>query len=304
MRKDKRGSGKPHPKNLKDKEADKRPAGRFNPNHPSQTFAHGKVAAASAERSTSSARGPKREELPAGRIVMGQHAILEAIQTSPKACRELWLREGWESSQDLKKIQSELRGQGTNVVVKPEAGLDRFGSHQGAILFVASTPKLEWASVLQANQASVLLLDGIEDPHNLGAIMRTSWLMGVKGILIPEDRAVGLTPTVHKVACGGVEHVPVEKSVNFTNSTEEMKKQGYWIFGLSHKGKKSIFDLKIPDKVVWCIGSEDRGLRSTTERLCDELISIPQASAAASYNASVATAMALSETLRQQRFQK
>ena len=304
MRKDKRGSGKPHPKAKLQEQTSKRPSGRSHPDHPSQTFAQGKATLAKAERSASSARGPKREELPAGRIVIGQHAILEAINTSKKACRELWLREGWESSQDLKKIQSELRGQATNVVIKPEAGLDRFGSHQGAVLFVASTPKLEWPSVFHSERASMLILDGIEDPHNLGAIMRTSWLMGVKGILIPEDRAVGLTPTVHKVACGGVEHVPVEKCVSFTNSAEEMKKQGYWIFGLSHNGKKTIFDLKIPDKVVWCIGSEDRGLRSTTERLCDELISIPQASAAASYNASVATAMALSETLRQQRFQK
>ena len=143
------------------------------------------------------------------------------------------------------------------------------------------------------------MLDGIEDPHNLGAILRTSWLTGVHGVLIPEDRAVGLTPTVHKVACGGVEHVPVEETTNFSNYAEDLKKKGYWIYGLSPRGKKSIFELDLPEKVVWAIGAEDKGMRVTTERLCDELVFIPQSSASASYNASVATAMALTETLRQ-----
>jgi 23S rRNA (guanosine2251-2'-O)-methyltransferase len=237
------------------------------------------------------------------RIVIGTHAILEAIAAHPQACQELWLRQGWESSQDLKKIQTELKPLGVQPVVKAESILDRFGgSHQGAVLFMSSAPEIEWDEVHRAAEGTLIVLDGIEDPHNLGAILRTSWLMGVKGVLIPEDRAVGLTATVHKVACGGAEHVPVETTGNFASPLEELKKQGYWIFGLSHEGKKTIFDLKIPEKVVWCIGAEDKGLRTTTERLCDELVSIPQASAAASYNASVATAIALTETLRQRSF--
>ena len=235
------------------------------------------------------------------RIVIGHHAILEAIATHPKACSQIWLQEGWESSQELKKILTELRPQGLQPVVKPETVLDRFGgSHQGAALFMSHRPEIDWASLAAATESKMLLLDGIEDPHNLGAILRTSWLMGVKGILIPEDRAVGLTATVHKVACGGAEHVPVQECTSFANPIEELKKQGYWVFGLSHEGKKTIFDLKIPEKVVWCIGAEDKGLRSTTERLCDELVRIPQVSAKASYNASVAASIALTETFRQQ----
>lgn len=234
------------------------------------------------------------------RIVIGNHAILEAAHAHPRACAELWLRQGWESSQDLKKIHQELRATGALVQVKPESVIDRFGgSHQGAALFMTTAPTLAWDEIERAAESTLVLLDGIEDPHNLGAVLRTAWLMGVKGILIPEDRAVGLTATVHKVACGGAEHVPVETCTNFTQPLEKLREQGYWIFGLSHEGKKTIFDLKIPEKVVWCIGAEEKGLRSTTERLCDELVRIPQVSVAASYNASVATAIALTETFRQ-----
>lgn len=233
------------------------------------------------------------------RVLIGTHAILEAIATHPKHCKELWMKQGWESSQDLKKIAQDLRHQGLSPKVVPDSTLDRFGSHQGAILTVDFRPEIDWSELERAREATVLVLDGIEDPHNLGAILRTSWLMGVKGLLIPEDRAVGLTATVHKVACGGAEHVPVEETTNFAGHLETLKKQGYWVFGLSHKGKRTLFDQNIPEKVVWCVGAEDKGLRSTTERLCDELVSIPQVSAAASYNASVATAIALTETLRQ-----
>lgn len=233
------------------------------------------------------------------RIVIGTHAIFEAMSVHPKAIKGAWLKQGWESSQDLKKIYNDLRSKNINPEVKPTAVIDRFGGHQGAAVFMGMTPEIDWTLLERKNESMIMLLDGIEDPHNLGAIIRTSWLMGVDGILIPEDRAVGLTPSGHKVASGGAEHVPVESHVNFSKPVEELKKIGYWVFGLSHLGTKDIFDLKMPEKIVWAIGSEDRGLRSTTENICDELIRIPQVSAAASYNASVAAAIALTETRRQ-----
>lgn len=234
------------------------------------------------------------------RIVVGTHAINEAIKIRPQEIKGMWLRQGWESSAELSKIEQFARERRVKIEVKAESVIDKFGSsHQGAALFVDGAPSFDLAALGNSEKSVVLILDGIEDPHNLGAIVRTSWLIGAQGVLIPEDRAVGLTPTVHKVACGGVEHVPVEETTNFSKYAEELKKQGYWIFGLSPRGEKSIFELNLPGKVVWAIGSEDKGLRVTTERLCDELVYIPQTSASASYNASVATAMALTETLRQ-----
>lgn len=235
------------------------------------------------------------------RIVAGTHAIAEVLKIRPRQVKSLWLRQGWESSNELREFEKLAQAQRITLEVKPESLLERFcGSHQGAIALVDGAPRLDFGGLESFDHSIVLMLDGLEDPHNLGAIVRTSWLVGAHGIFIPEDRAVGLTATAHKVACGGAEHVPVESVVNFSSPVEQLKQQGYWVFGLSHKAKKSLFDLQLPEKIVWAVGSEDKGLRVTTERLCDELVSIPQLSAAASYNASVATAMALTETLRQQ----
>ncbi len=239
------------------------------------------------------------------RAVIGSHAIQEVFQKRPKSIRQVWLKQGWESVPDLKELAQEFRSRGLKIDTVPAAFLDKVSpSHQGAAVFSDETPELDWEAVQAAEAGTFLVLDGIEDPQNLGAILRTAWLMGVKGVMTPEDRSVGLTATVHKVACGGVEHVPVERTSNFANPLEDLKKSGYWVFGLSHEGSKSVFDLDIPEKVVWCVGSEEKGLRVTTERLCDELVRIPQISAAASYNASVATAIALTETARQRRSKK
>lgn len=234
------------------------------------------------------------------RIVVGNHAIKEALVMRPKKVKGLWLKNGWESSADLREIEEMARKKQITPELRQETVIDKFGSsHQGAALFVEGAPGLDLDHVGDLDQSILLMLDGIEDPHNLGAILRTSWLTGVRGVLIPQDRAVGLTPTVHKVACGGVEHVPVEETTNFSKYTEVLKEKGYWVYGLSPRGKRSIFELDLPEKVIWAIGAEDKGLRVTTERLCDELVFIPQTNASASFNASVATAMALTETLRQ-----
>jgi len=236
------------------------------------------------------------------RIVIGTHAINEVLRVRPRAIKGMWLRQGWDASQDLRDMHDLALKAKVKIEIKSEQVIDKFGpSHQGAAVFLSqdAAPTLDLKKISQKEKSIVLMLDGIEDPHNLGAILRTSWLIGGDGIIIPEDRAVGLTPTVHKVACGGAEHVPVEATTNFAKYAEEFKEKGYWIFGLSPRGKRSIFELELPDKVVWAIGSEDKGMRVTTERLCDELVFIPQTSESASYNASVATAMALTETLRQ-----
>lgn len=232
----------------------------------------------------------------------GRHAILEALAVRAKDVQVLWLRQGWESSQELRDLEERARRQKIKIEVKPPAALDRFcATHQGALVVVSTRPQLDFAGLNNFDVSTILALDGLEDPHNLGAVLRTAWLAGVHGLLVPEDRAVGLTATVHKVACGGVEHVPVLEANQFGPSIEKLKEQGYWVFGLSHRATKGLFDMKLPEKVVWALGAEDKGLRTSTERLCDELVSIPQLDAAASYNVSVATAMALTETLRQHR---
>lgn len=233
------------------------------------------------------------------RAVVGTHAINEVLKIRPKSVVEAWFVSNWESSQDLREMAEQLKKHRITPVMKSESQLSHICyTHQNAVLFVNQSPSFSLESIEDKKLSTILFLDGVEDPHNLGAIMRTAWLTGVDGVYAPDDRAVGLTATVHKVACGGVEHVPFMRQNQFSQSVESLKKQDYWVFGLSHKATKSIYDVKLPEKVVWMIGAEDKGLRTSSEKLCDELVYIPQASSDASYNASVAAAIALAETMR------
>lgn len=245
-------------------------------------------------------RGSQSEIPRNWRIVVGDHAIRSALQNSTQWIKQIWVKQGFESSQFLRAIVDEGRKLKISVEIKPETQIGKvYANHQGALVFVDGRPRLRIGELEGLKTCILIALDGVEDPHNLGAILRTAWLTGVKCILGPDDRSVGLSPTVHKVACGGVEIVPFEQLSQFHSTLEELKKQGFWIFGLSHRAEKSIFEVKIPEKIVWIFGAEDKGLRTTTERACDELVSLPQSDAAASYNVSVATAMTLVETLRQ-----
>jgi 23S rRNA (guanosine2251-2'-O)-methyltransferase len=228
------------------------------------------------------------------------HAINEVLKVRARSIDSAWLQQGFESNQDLAKLNKELQQLKVKIELKPASLLEKVAqSHQGAVLFSNHSPDVDWPQIFNKQRAIVLVLDGLEDVHNLGAILRTSWLMKVDAIVIPQVGAVRLTAAVHKIACGGAEHVPVVELNQFSNLFEDLKKHDFWAFGLSHLGKKSLFDLKVPSKVIYCIGNEEKGLRKTTERLCDELISIPQSASDASYNASVTAGMVLLETARQ-----
>ncbi len=234
------------------------------------------------------------------RQVAGTHAITELLSTHPKSVKVVLLQSNWKTSAELRDLAADLEKKKIKIEEKSETQLHEIcRSHQGAVAFSDLNILFEFNKRTWGENGLVLALDGVEDTHNLGAILRTSWLMGVHGVIIPEDRAVGLTAAVHKVASGGVEHVPILRTNQFNPPFEDLKKAGFWVFGLSHKAEKSIYDLKIPEKVIWVLGAEDKGLRGTTEKICDELVSIPQAAPTASYNVSVSAALALAETKRQ-----
>jgi 23S rRNA (guanosine2251-2'-O)-methyltransferase len=232
------------------------------------------------------------------RCVGGTHAINEALKVNGKKAKLLVLREDYESSQDLKKMFDVASRIKVKTQLKNRNQLEKiFQSNQGALLYVDGQPEFKIENL--EGPSVVMILDGLEDPHNLGAIIRTSWLMGVKGILIPQDRSVQLTPTVHKVASGGVEHVPVMATGNFDHIVSQLKERGFWVYGLAASSEKNIYQQKLPQKIVLVVGSEDKGMRKTTSRICDELVELPQVSADASYNASVAAAIGLAECFRQ-----
>lgn len=234
------------------------------------------------------------------RWVIGLHSCAETIKVRSKAVRELWLREGWSSSQPLKQLADLAQQARISIKEKSPGQLDSLGSgHQGVALAVTETPEADWNEIAARERALVLVLDGIEDPHNLGSILRTAWLSGVNAIVIPSDRAVGLTPTVCKIASGGAEYVPVEAAANIASVMEKLKESGFWIYGLAEAGQKKPWQLKLSAKTVWVVGAEGGGIRKSTERACDELVRLPQVSSGSSYNAAIAAAMALSETCRQ-----
>ena len=151
----------------------------------------------------------------------------------------------------------------------------------------------------QIDRRLILVLDGLVDPHNLGAILRTSWLMGVEVVIGPSRRAVGLTPAVHKVACGGAEHVPLESVNNIKHSLRELQQQGFVLCGLSAQAPQTIWNFKLPSKLVWLVGAEAKGLKPSVQNMCDHMLSLPQGAEHASLNAAVALSMALFETRRQ-----
>lgn len=234
------------------------------------------------------------------RWVIGIHSCEEALRVHLRAVRELWLREDYASSQSLRAMADQAERARISVKTKSVAQLDQLGSgHQGIALALSESPTLDWDALAGPGRRIVLVLDGLEDPHNLGSILRTAWLIGVNGILIPGDRAVGLTPTVCKIASGGAEHVPVEAHANLPSMLQKLKDVGFWVYGLSERGRRKPWEFSFPEKIAWVVGSEGSGMRVPTERACDELVRIPQVVTGSSYNASIAASMALMETCRQ-----
>ena len=235
-----------------------------------------------------------------GRIVAGVHAVVEVLKVRPHAVTKLWLKNGVDLKAEPFSGISQLIKK-TNVEVQFKSGqqLDQIcNSHQGIAAQVTETPKF---TGIQEN-ACYVILDQIEDPHNLGAMLRTGWLLGVDAFFIPEHHSVGLTPTVHKVATGACEHVPVTSISSIKRLIADLKDKEFQVIGLSGEAKETLFRTQFPKSIAFVIGSESDGLRKTTEESCDKLLAINQTTSQASFNASVACAMVLSEWKRQTSF--
>ena len=235
------------------------------------------------------------------RIVIGIHACREVLRIRPNDILKMSVRDDYEGAsevEELVEIAEQLSVKWSKV--HPQT-LQKLGqSHQGVAIEVNSKPLASLDDLGQQDSETVIALDGIVDPHNVGAIMRTAWLMGVKAILVPEHRASHYTPTAAKVGCGAMEHLPLIVVGNLGQALGFLKDSGFWIYGLAHnEASQSIWSYNYPEKLVWVIGSEAKGVRPSTEKQCDELVSIPQEDSEASFNASVAAAIALSESKRQ-----
>lgn len=147
----------------------------------------------------------------------------------------------------------------------------------------------------------LLILDGVQDPHNLGACLRTAAAAGVTAVIVPKDRAVGLTPTVRKIAAGGAERVPLVRVTNLARSMKQLQEAGVWIVGLAGEVEASLYDINLRGPIAIAMGSEGDGLRRLSREHCDYLAQIPMHSGMESLNVSVATGISLFEALRQRR---
>jgi len=246
-------------------------------------------------RGVGPSRGPSRPQhtsLPKGRPVVGFHAVRELLRVRPHAVAELWVRD--KSSADLNEILESAAARRIPTSQRSAADLERIlPVHQGVIAFAQDAPEMDWSALAKKSKATLVVLDEVGDPHNLGAILRTGWLFGIDGILIPEHRSAPLSAAVSKVAQGGVEHVPIVRESGLLETIKHLKTEGFWVLGLSHLGTQSLYKTEVPEKVIWVLGSESSGIRKPLERECDVLVRIPQRDSQASLNVSVAAGVAL-----------
>ena len=200
----------------------------------------------------------------------------------------------------IQEIVDLCRDRSTPVRFEPRDALDRASNasnHQGVIAFGAAHRYRELEEVLDG-ASLIVVLDGIEDPHNVGAIVRTAHAAGAAAVVIPERRAAGLTETVAKSAAGALEYLPVVRVGNTTKALESLKERGFWIYGLDERGEQAYSKTEFLRPTAFVLGAEGHGLHQNVKKHCDVLIRIPMAGPISSLNVSVAAGIVLFEWRR------
>lgn len=232
-------------------------------------------------------------------LLAGIHPVREALKAGLPLDRVLIARGA--AGPRLQEIIELCRERAIPVRFEPRAQLDRVAAttpHQGVVAFGAAARQVTLDQAA-AGQGLIVLLDGIEDPHNLGAIIRTAHAAGAAAVVIPERRAAGLTETVSKAAAGALAYLPVVRVANINRALEELKELGYWIYGLDERGPADYHQTTYTAPTAFVIGAEGNGLHEHTAKRCDFLIRIPMPpGGVASLNASVAAGVVLFEWRR------
>lgn len=240
--------------------------------------------------------------------IFGINPVTEAL-LSGRPVQRLLILDQRKSDRDIIEIIRLARNGGAEIRMSSRDALNREAPnavHQGVIAIVAAREFATLDEILlipaQKKQTPLfLILDGVEDPRNLGAILRTAEVSGVHGVIIPERRAAGLTDTVAKTAAGALEYVPVVKVVNIVNTLEALKKSGIWIAGAEAESDTVYWDADLVRPTALVLGGEDKGIRRLVKERCDYIVSLPLMGRINSLNVSVAAGILLYETLRQRR---
>ena len=236
--------------------------------------------------------------------IYGINAVAEALKARGRAFS--WVGVAKERSDiRLKRVIDDCRKVGIPVKFLPRTELDEMagtGAHQGVVAVTSSKQYSDLEDVIGAKRgekALIVVLDGVEDPHNLGAILRTADAAGADGVVIPERRAAGVTGTVTKVSAGASEHLPIARVTNIARSLEDLKDHNIWTVGLDERGSQTYDSLDYKMDCAIVLGAEGKGLHDLVAKKCDFLVSIPMLGKVPSLNVSVAAGVVLYEVVRQ-----
>jgi 23S rRNA (guanosine2251-2'-O)-methyltransferase len=227
------------------------------------------------------------------RVLAGIHAVREALRAKRPLDRVLITKGA--SNPRLQEIIAFCREQSIPLRFEPRETLDRASNgvpHQNVVALSAAHSYSELEDLLGAAEMLVIL-DGVEDPHNLGAIIRTAHAAGASAVVVPERRSASLTQTVERVAAGALAHLPVARVGNVSQALETLKKAGFWIYGLDERGSEIYEQVDYGSPAAIVLGGEGKGLHQNVRRHCDLLVRIPMAGAVSSLNVSVAAGIVL-----------
>jgi 23S rRNA (guanosine2251-2'-O)-methyltransferase len=239
-------------------------------------------------------------------VIYGLHAVDEALKARGR--RFEWVGVAKERHDlRLQRVIEDCRKHGVAVRFLPRAELDRMAgnnAHQGVVAVTSAKQYNDLDDIIAAKRSHyslIVLLDGVEDPHNLGAILRTADAAGVDGVVIPERRAAGVSGTVAKASAGASEHLPVAKVTNIARALEDLKSKNVWIVGLDERGQQTYDSVDYSMDCAVVLGGEGKGVHDLVRRKCDFLVSIPMLGKVSSLNVSVAAGVVLYEIVRQRR---
>ena len=246
-------------------------------------------------------RDQKREP----RVVFGFHAVLARLRADPKSVLEIFVDETRNDARIRDAVAVAERA-GVRVMRVPTKRLDGFyggGRHQGVVARVEVKSAGESLDdVLEGiEKALLLVLDGVTDPHNLGACLRVANAAGAHAVVAPKDRSAGITPAVSKVASGAAESTPYLMVTNLARTLEEIKQRNIWIVGADERAEKTLYEADLPEAIAWVLGAEGEGMRRLTRESCDMLVRIPMRGDVQSLNVSVSAGICLFESVRRRK---
>lgn len=239
-------------------------------------------------------------------ILAGFHAVQACLRHHPESIKEVYFDQKRRDKR-MQQLVDRAQSAGAELVPLSADALNDLAKgmrHQGVVALATPSPLAvtvdEVLDVLD-EPALLLILDGVTDPHNLGACLRTADAAGVHAVIAPKDRAVGLNATVRRVACGAAETVPYITVTNLARTMRALKERDVWLVGTSDQAEDDLHSIDARRAMAWVMGAEGEGMRRLTQETCDELVSIPMAGTVESLNVSVASAVCLYETVRQRK---